>query len=72
MVRIFAVVLIILGTLALAYQGFSFIAPERVVDAGPIQVFAERQYNVWIPPVVGIVAIVSGIALFLVGNRKVT
>jgi hypothetical protein len=68
--RILAVVLIILGVLALAYGGFTYVAPEKVVDLGPLKVFAERERTVWIPPVVGIVAVGCGVVLFALGGRR--
>jgi len=62
--RIVGIVLVILGALALGYGGFSYVTREKVVDAGPVQVTAEREKTVWIPPVVG------GIALFFaIGPR---
>lgn len=68
--RILAIVLIILGTLGLLYQGFTFVAPEKVLDIGALKVFAEKEHTVWIPPVVSAVAIVSGVALLVVGGRR--
>lgn len=68
--RIVAILLIVLGALALAYQGFTYVTREKVVDAGPVQVTADREKTVWIPPVVGGVAIAAGAAILLAGNRK--
>jgi hypothetical protein len=65
--RILAIVLIILGLL---YQGFTYVVPEKVLDAGPFKVFAEKEKTVWIPPVVGGVALVSGVALLALSGRK--
>jgi len=70
MLRILAIVLIILGVLGLAFQGFSYVMPEKVADVGPIKVFADKEHNVWIPPVVGGVAVVSGVALLALSSRK--
>ena len=36
MLRILAIVLIILGVLGLAYQGFSYVMPEKVAEVGPL------------------------------------
>jgi hypothetical protein len=68
--RILAIVLIILGLLGLLYQGFTYVVPEKVLDAGPFKVFAEKEKTVWIPPVVGGVALVSGVALLALSGRK--
>jgi hypothetical protein len=70
MARIAGVILIILGTLGLVYQGFTYVTREKVVDAGPIQVTADKERYVWVPPVVSGVAIVGGVALVALGGRK--
>lgn len=70
MMKILALVLIVLGVLGLLFQGFTYVVPEKVIDAGPFKVFAQRENTVWIPPVVGGVAVVSGVALLAVGARK--
>jgi hypothetical protein len=66
---IIAIVLIIVGVLGLAYQGFTYTTRERVVDAGPITVDVDRKRTVPIAPIVGGVALVAGVALMLVGRR---
>ena len=69
-VAILGVVLIVLGIGALAYQGFTYTTKEKVLDLGPLQATATRQKTVPLPPVVGIVAVVAGVALLMAGNRK--
>jgi hypothetical protein len=64
------IVLIVLGTLALAYQGFSYTTRETVIDIGPIKATAERERTFPLPPIIGIVAIAGGVALMFGGSRK--
>jgi uncharacterized membrane protein len=64
------IVLIVLGALALAYQGFSYTRHEHVVDVGPMHITTETQDRVPISPIVGGLALVGGIALLVVGNKK--
>jgi hypothetical protein len=66
---IIATLLIILGVVAFAYQGFSFTTKEKAVDLGPIQVTTEKKHTVPLPPVVGGIALVGGI-LLLMSSRK--
>ena len=66
------IALIVLGLVALAYQGFSYTTREKVIDIGPIQATAERRKTVPLPPVVGIVAVVAGVGLLVAGSRKRT
>lgn len=69
-VAILGIVLIVLGIGALAYQGFTYTSREKVLDLGPLQATAERQKTVPLPPIVGIVAVVAGVALVIAGGRK--
>jgi len=64
------IVLIILGALALVYQGFSYTKRERVVDVGPIHATKDAHKTIPIPPVLGGIAVVGGIALLVVGARE--
>jgi len=68
--RVLAIILIVLGALALGYQGFTYVTQEKVAEVGPVKVNAERQKTVWIPPVVGGIALTAGLILFLAGNRR--
>jgi hypothetical protein len=67
---IIAIILITLGIAAFAYQGITYTTREKVVDLGPIQVTAEKSKTIPLPPIVGAVALVGGIVLLVVGNRK--
>jgi hypothetical protein len=61
--------LIILGIGALAYQGFTYTTKEKVLDIGPIEASKETKHAVPIPPVVGALALASGVALVIAGAR---
>jgi uncharacterized membrane protein len=65
------VFLIILGGLALAYQGFTYTHREKVLDVGPIHATADKQDHVSIPPILGGLALVGGIVLVFVSTKKV-
>jgi hypothetical protein len=71
-ISIAGIILIVLGVAALAYQGVTYTSRETVLDIGPVQATAERQKTVPLPPVLGIAAVASGVALLLVGIRKRT
>jgi uncharacterized membrane protein len=64
------ILLIVLGGLALAYQGFNYTKQEKVLDIGPIHATAEEQKHVSIPPILGGLALVGGIILVVSGSRK--
>jgi uncharacterized membrane protein HdeD (DUF308 family) len=71
---IVGVILIILGVIALAYQGITYTTREdkRVVDLGPLKIDArvEEQKRIPLPPILGVISLVGGIVLVVVGSRK--
>ena len=68
--KVLALVLIVAGLIALAYQGFTYKTRESVVDLGPLHVTAEKTHSVPLPPILGAVAFVGGIGiLFMSRNR---
>ena len=66
--RILAVVLIALGIIVLAYSGITLKTPGKPVDIGPIHV--ETTQSHFVPPVAGAVALVGGILLLTLGNKR--
>ena len=64
------VVLIVLGLVALTYQGITYTTREKVVEVGPVQVTAEKEHAIWLPPVLGAVAVGTGGVLVIVGSRR--
>jgi len=64
------ILLIVLGALALAYQGFNYTHREKVLDLGPLHATADEQKHVSIPPILGGLVLVGGIALLVVGAKK--
>ena len=67
---IIAVILIALGIVAFAYQGITYTTKENVVDIGPLKVTTEKSRTLPLPPIVGAVALVGGIALLVTGRKK--
>jgi len=64
------IALIILGALALAYQGFDYTRKKNVVDLGSLHVTAEEQERVTIPPLLGGLVLAGGIVLVIAGAKK--
>jgi uncharacterized membrane protein len=63
-------ILIVLGIIALAYQGITYTTREKVLDIGPIEATAEKEKTIPLPPLVGGLALVGGIVLVATGARK--
>jgi len=64
------ILLIVVGALALAYQGFGYTRQEKVLDLGPIHATREDHEWVSVPPILGSLALVGGIALIVVGRKS--
>jgi hypothetical protein len=69
-VSIVGVLLVVVGVLALIYQGITYTKRETVLDIGPVHATADRQKTVPLPPVVGALALVGGVVLLVTGARK--
>ncbi|MFH2108566.1 MAG: DUF3185 domain-containing protein [Chrysiogenia bacterium] len=68
--KLAGIVLIILGGLALAYQGIRYTTREKLLDIGPLQVTTTEKKTIPLPPIVGGVALIAGIALILAERKK--
>ena len=64
------IILIVIGIIALAYQGITYTTREKVIDIGPIQMTADKTKTIPLPPIVGGIALVCGIVLLVVGGKK--
>lgn len=66
--RAIAIVLIVLGVLGLAYGGLSWTRRDTVVDAGPIEITADKRESLPIPPIAGGALLVVGLVLLMKRN----
>jgi len=65
-----AVLLMLLGVGALAYQGITYTSRDTVLDIGPIHATAEREHTLPLSPLLGIAAVAGGAVLLFVGVRR--
>ena len=68
--KLAAIVLIVIGVIALAYGGISYTRQKKVIDLGPIQATTKTRETIPLPPVLGVVAIAGGIVLLVVSGRR--
>ena len=69
-VTLVGVALIILGVVALAYQGITYTTREKIIDIGPLKASIDKERNIPLPPILGALAIAGGVVLVIVGARK--
>jgi len=64
------IVLIIIGAAMLIWTGFTYTKKEKIVDAGPIQISADRQKTVNWPPYLGGILLVGGIVIVATAKKS--
>lgn len=67
--RVFGILLVALGILALAVPSVTFFTTERAVDAGFFAIDYQKPHTLVFNPLVGVVAVVAGLAMLLAGRR---
>ncbi|QPH39842.1 hypothetical protein [Pedobacter endophyticus] len=68
--RTVGIVLIIVGIAMLVWTGFSYTKREKVVDAGPIQISADKEKSVNWPPYVGGIILVAGVVVLVTSKKR--
>jgi uncharacterized membrane protein len=63
------IVLIVLGVIALAYQGITYTTHKKVLDIGPVQASKKETHTIPLPPIIGGVALVGGLSLLVMGSK---
>jgi uncharacterized membrane protein HdeD (DUF308 family) len=63
------ILLIIIGVVSLAYQGFTYTTREKAVDLGPLQITTEKTHTIPFPPIFGALALVGGVVLVVAAKR---
>jgi hypothetical protein len=64
------IILLVIGALALAYQGFTYTTQKKVLDMGPIKATKEERHTVPIPPILGALALVGGVVVLISDRRS--
>lgn len=63
-------VLVVLGIAALIFGGLSWTRRDTVVDAGPIEITRDKTEGVAVPPLVGGIMLIAGVALLVTRGRS--
>jgi len=69
-IMIIGLILIVLGVVALAYQGITYTTREKIIDIGPFEASADTQKTIPLSPLLGGLSLVGGIALVIMGRKK--
>jgi UDP-N-acetylmuramyl pentapeptide phosphotransferase/UDP-N-acetylglucosamine-1-phosphate transferase len=64
-------ILIIIGVISLVFQGVTYTRHKKVLQVGSFEATTEQHKTIPLPPIIGGVALVAGVALLMVGRRAV-
>jgi uncharacterized membrane protein HdeD (DUF308 family) len=64
------IILIVLGIIAIGYQGISYTTHKKIVDLGPIQATKTEHKTIPVSPLVGVLALIGGVGLVLAGRKE--
>jgi len=68
--NLLAIVLVAIGVIALAYQGITYTTEKKVVDLGPIEATRKEHHTIPLPPLLGAIALIGGIAVLVTGRKS--
>lgn len=69
--KLIAIGLIVLGVIALAYGGITYKSDQdTLLEVGDVKVTAEQKKTIPLPPLLGVIALVGGIALLISQQRR--
>jgi len=68
--RILGILLVVLGVLALTYQGFTFWTTERAADVGPFAIDVQRPHTIIFHPILGVVALIAGAMMVMTARPR--
>jgi hypothetical protein len=69
-ITILGIALIVIGVIALAYQGITYTTREKVLDIGPIEATKEEKKTIPVSPALGVLTLAAGLVLVVVGAKQ--
>jgi uncharacterized membrane protein HdeD (DUF308 family) len=63
------ILLLVAGLIMLIWTGFTYTHREKIVDAGPVHISADKQNTVTWPPYAGGILVVAGIIALVTARR---
>jgi len=63
------IIMLVIGAAMLIWTGFTYTKKEKIIDAGPIEISADKQKTVNWPPYAGGILLVGG-AIILAASKK--
>jgi hypothetical protein len=67
--NIVGIILIIVGVIGLAYQGFTYTTQEKVAQIGDVKLTANKEKTIYFPPILGGASLIAGVVLVAIARR---
>lgn len=68
--KIFSIIHIIAGIFMLFSSNLSFTTKEKLIDAGPIQISADKKREIQWPTYAGGIVLAAGVIMLFVAQKK--
>jgi len=68
--RTIGIIMIVIGAAMLIWTGFTYTKKEKVIDAGPIQVSADKEKTVSWPPYAGGILLIGGVIVLVTAKKS--
>jgi uncharacterized membrane protein len=68
--RTLGIIMIVIGAAMLIWTGFTYTKKEKIVDAGPIEISAEKEKSVNWPPYAGGILLIGGVIVFATSKKS--
>ncbi len=68
--RVFGIVLIVLGILMFAFNGFNYTTEKRVADIGPLKIDKQENHSIGWPVYAGGFAVLAGVVVLVTSRKK--
>lgn len=64
------ILLLVLGFVSLAYQGFTYTTHKTLLDIGSVHATKKEVHHLPLPPVIGCLSLIGGVVLLVSGAKN--
>ena len=68
--KLIGIFLIVIGLFMIGWTSFTYTRKEKVLDAGPVEISADREHTINWPPYAGGILVVGGILVLFAGRKS--
>ena len=68
--KLIGIILILVGAIMIIWTSFTYTKKEKIIDAGPLQLSANREKTVSWPPYLGGILLIGGIVVVVTSKKS--